>query len=157
MAAGSYVTMQAEEVTTNLVRTCGQDRLSAALQETWTNCKDFLLACDPNFDQNIESCSGFSEQLFQKKPDPENNPDTAKINSVYYNYLVDTEFEFDCSGFCEFYAKPVWNKLADGDRRCSSAIAKRVSAVSLTVGMPTAGIGMALFLVGLMLAGYDHL
>ncbi|CAD7944468.1 unnamed protein product [Amoebophrya sp. A120] len=169
---GAYVTMQAEKVSTDLVQNCGSDPLSAALQETWTSCKDFYLKCDPTFTQNMEACPGFADQQFQQPPptaaelaaeeaDAEGgetpSPGVFRVSKTYYSYLVDTEFEFDCTGFCEFYAQPIWNKLSEGEHRCASEIARRVGAVSVTVGLPTAGLGVALFLVGVMLAGYDHL
>ncbi|CAD7958324.1 unnamed protein product [Amoebophrya sp. A25] len=82
---------------------------------------------------------------------------TAAVNKVYYDYLSDSEYEFECAGFCELYADPIWNKMGDGKQRCATGIAKRIRPVSFTVGLPTCSVGGFLLLVGVMLAGYDHL
>jgi len=63
----------------------------------------------------------------------------------------------DCVGFCEYYARPLFNKNADESSRCASQIGRRVETVAASVGFPTLVLGGLLFAFGLSLCLYDHL
>lgn len=146
MLAGGVVMVEADTVSGNLIRRCGNDPLSAKLQSTWTGVKDFITKCDPTFVKSVESCPDFLAQGFR-------SPDEL----IYYAYLVEVEWEFECAGFCEFYARPLFNRNAETGTRCSSALGREIENVIITVGLPTFVVGAALLTVGLCLAGYDHL
>ena len=81
VGAGSYVMVEAEKVSERLIYKCGRDKRSSNLQETWAFIRDFLMACDPNFVQNVESCPGFATQAFTKAGD-----------GAYFDYLEVIEY-----------------------------------------------------------------
>jgi len=67
--AGFMVTTEAVVVGENLVRNCGEDPLSHALQRQWTAAKEFYERCDKDFMRPIEHCKGFDSAAFIQDED----------------------------------------------------------------------------------------
>ena len=161
-----FSAIRASEKLTSL---CGSDLKTAALQDTWTAVRDFYTSCDATMSRSVEACPNFSAQPF-----------VTREGGKLLSYLKESEWGLGCSGFCEWYAKPLFNTglqeasesqssgLQDNGeapdvqelhigKRCSSEIGKKVGSVGRTVGAPVFGMGIALISVGLVLAGYDNL
>jgi len=142
LGAGLYVVTLAEGTATELTSKCGQTPLTAKLDSEWGRLNAFYEACDPKRQLMITQCPGYSETF---------------PNRVYVNYLESLEYEFDCVGFCQFWAKPIFSSEAELGKRCASTLGKHVGAVSVMVGFPTAIQGAAMITIGLCLSGYQHL
>jgi len=142
LGAGMYVMMIAEQKAVELIHHCGTDPMARKLENEWQNLNMFYSSCDPTRKVDITQCGGFSE---------------AFPNRVFTNYLEQIEYEFGCVGFCEFWAKPLFNHEADLAVRCASALGEHVGAIAVTVGTPTAIMGASLVYIGVLLSGYDHL
>lgn len=142
LGAGLYVVTIAEQAANELIAECGQTTLTAKLDGEWARLNAFYDACDPTRKKEITQCPGFSETF---------------PNRVYINYLEQLEYEFQCVGFCQFWAKPIFSEDAELGKRCASTLGKHVGAVSAMVGFPTAIQGAAMILIGICLSGYEHL
>jgi len=142
LGAGLYVMMLAEGARTELTSKCGESAMTAKLDSQWAQLNAFYEACDPKREKEITQCPGFS---------------AAFPNRVYVNYLESLEYEFECVGFCQFWAKPIFSDDAQLGTRCASELGKHVGAVSGMIGMPTAVQGAIMITIGLCLSGYEHL
>lgn len=142
VGAGMYVIMISEGKAAELIHHCGTDPMARKLENEWQNLNVFYSNCDPRRKVDITQCPGFSE---------------AFPNRVFTNYLEQIEYEFSCVGFCEFWAKPLFNHQADLATRCASALGNHVGALAVTIGTPTAAMGGVFIFIGVLLSGYDHL
>lgn len=142
LGGGLYVTMIAEAKSTELIHNCGTDPMARKIENEWQNLNAFYNNCDPKRKKLITQCPGFSEAFPEK---------------VFVNYIESVEYEFSCVGFCEFWAKPLFNTQSDLAIRCASALGEHVGGIAATVGMPTAITGSSLVYIGVLLMGYDHL
>jgi hypothetical protein len=142
LGMGLYVAMIATESSAELTEQCGKTPLTAKVEGEWQRLNKFYEECDPKRKKVVTQCPGFSKEF---------------PNRVFVNYLESLEYEYDCVGFCKFWAKPIFNEGAEMGNRCASAIGEHVGTIEFTVGTPTAMVGAGLLYIGLMLAGYDHL
>merc|ERR1719456_1321063 len=102
---------------------CGDDPVTRKLENEWTKLNTFYDDCDIKRKKAVTRCPGFSENF----PNP-----------VFVNYLESLELDFECSGFCKFWAKPIFTEASDSvGNRCSSALGHHVRQISATVGLPT--------------------
>lgn len=142
LGAGLYVTMIASSTSAELTQECGKTPLTAKVEGEWQRLNKFYEDCDPQRKKVVTQCSGFSKEF---------------PNRVFINYLEELEYEFDCVGFCKFWAKPIFNSGSELGNRCASAIGEHVASIEFMVGTPTSVVGAGLLYIGLLLAGYDHL
>lgn len=142
VGAGLFATTIAETKSAELIQNCGSSALARRLDAEWRKLNAFYVRCDPTRKKDIVTCGGFSK---------------AFPNRVFVNYLESLEYEFDCVGFCKFWAQPIFNLDADLAIRCASALGEHVGAVAWTVGTPTAILGASLIYIGVILANYDHI
>jgi hypothetical protein len=140
---GFYVTVEVLTIGERLIRRCGEDPLSKELDTLWTRLDKFYEACDPRRQKPITSCKGYGP--------------TFKADDEFLTYLEDVELQFGCTGFCEFWAKPVFDKHSDPALRCATSLGQHLRTLSVTVGMPIIVIGGAILTVGICMGGYDHL
>lgn len=142
LAGGAYVTMIAEKKAAELTSHCGETPLTRKLETQWLQLNRFYESCDPKRQIAVTQCPGMTRQF---------------PNMAFINYLEQLEYEFDCVGFCQFWSKPIFNQDAELGKRCASALGTHVGAVAGFVGMPTAGLGLAMISIGICLSGYEHL
>lgn len=145
LAAGAFVWVQCRQVARNLSYHCGQDKLSAAVQEEWLSLVHFYQACMkiPGIRVDfIVQCPNF-EQEFSANPLAE--------------YIEDMEFEYSCMGFCEHWPRALFNMDSVHDYRCATAIANMARSVSLMAAVPIIFVGGVLLTVGTLLSHYDHI
>eukprot|EP00747_Dinoflagellata_sp_TGD_P164194 gnl/TRDRNA2_/TRDRNA2_183769_c0_seq1.p1 gnl/TRDRNA2_/TRDRNA2_183769_c0~~gnl/TRDRNA2_/TRDRNA2_183769_c0_seq1.p1 ORF type:complete len:255 (+),score=50.21 gnl/TRDRNA2_/TRDRNA2_183769_c0_seq1:244-1008(+) len=145
MGAGGYVHMQTGGVAGDLIDECGTTPMTAKMEAEWAKVTKFYERCmamlgrQPDF---IQQCPGFS---------------MAFPNRVLIDYMEEVELDFACAGFCQFWARPLFNMDADRGLRCSTALGNHVTAQGSAVAVPTMGIGLGIVGLGVCLAGYDNL
>mmetsp|Transcript_114979 Transcript_114979/g.199357 ORF Transcript_114979/g.199357 Transcript_114979/m.199357 type:complete len:258 (-) Transcript_114979:114-887(-) len=144
LGVGLYVQILAYNVAEDLIHRCGASTLSAQLESEWQRLNAFYQQCYVMQGklELIEQCPGFAE---------------AFPNRVFANYIEDIEYDYNCVGFCQFWAQPLFNMDADRNRRCATEIGEEMEWIGNTVGMPTMLVGLMVVLVGACLALYDHL
>lgn len=142
LAAGGFVFVQAEAKAAELIDACGSTPLPRKIELEWQKLNRFYQECSPERKVDIVQCPGFSKQF---------------PNRVFVDYIESLEYEFNCVGFCKFWAKPLFNQNADLATRCATSIGEHVGSIAWSVGAPTAAIGVALVTIGSLLSGYDHL
>lgn len=142
IGAGAYVYSHTEQKRSELLHTCGETPMTARLDSEWKKLNTFYSACSPDRSKPIVACPGFTDEF---------------PNRVFVNYLESLEIEFECTGFCRFWAKPIFNEQAEPGLRCATALAHHIEPVAMSVGMMTMLQGAILLTIGLMLADYDHL
>jgi len=142
LGAGFYVHTLTEQKRQELLHYCGETPMTARLDREWTKLNSFYGECDPARKKPITTCPGYTEEF---------------PNRVFVNYLESLEIEFQCTGFCRFWAKPIFEPTAEQGLRCATALATHIEPVAFSVGFMTAVQGACLLVIGLMLADYDHL
>jgi hypothetical protein len=142
VGAGSYVFMITDLRATELTHHCGEKLMTRRLESEWASLNSFYGDCDPKRENAVDQCEGFED----------NFPD-----QTFANYLEALELEFGCTGFCRFWAKPLFNQASESAQRCASSVAEHIYSTAYTVGAATMGLGATLILVGVCLGRYDHL
>jgi len=142
LGAGFYVTMIAEKKAEELIHHCPTDPMARKIEAEWQRLNAFYTGCDPKRNVAITQCPGFTETF---------------PNRVFVNYIESIEYEFSCVGFCQFWAKPLFNSDSDLAIRCASALGEHVGEIAATIGFPTTCMGAALISIGVILSGYEHL
>mmetsp|Transcript_23423 Transcript_23423/g.52880 ORF Transcript_23423/g.52880 Transcript_23423/m.52880 type:complete len:200 (+) Transcript_23423:543-1142(+) len=144
IGGGGFVLHQAGEVTSNLVQHCGQDPQTAAMEDEWQNLDEFYDKCAPKRNKPITRCSGYSGRIKDK---------------AIAEYLEDIEEEFECAGFCKFWAKPLYQEQTEIEpgARCASELGFHVAAAGHNIGFPIVLVGLCYLCVGLLFATYDSL
>jgi hypothetical protein len=143
LAIGFYVFVEVITVSNRLLKKCGDDPLSKELDDLWTRLDKFYEACDPQRRKTITSCKGYGK--------------TFKNDDEFLTYLEDVELQFGCTGFCEFWAKPLFDKHSDSALRCATSLGQHLETLAVTVGVPVIVFGGAFLTVGICMGGYDHL
>jgi hypothetical protein len=143
LGIGFYVLLEVLKVSNRLVRKCGEDPLSKELDDLWTRLDKFYEKCDPRRTKPITSCKGFGQKF--------------KNDEEFLTYLEDVELQFGCTGFCEFWAKPMFDKHSDPALRCATSLGQQLGSLAVTVGMPVIIFGGVLLTVGICMGGYEHL
>lgn len=140
--AGTITRKVAEDLTHN----CGQTPMTQRVEQEWTRLNQFADMCGaakggrrPEF---IGKCPGYG---------------AAFPSRVYPNYIEDLEYDLDCTGFCRFWARPIFNMDADRGQRCATVLAARVEEAGAISASYSVVLGIVLVVVGACLAGYDHL
>lgn len=144
IGSGAYVFYLAHTVSSELIFNCGATPLTAHIQKEWQALADFYDKCAERLGERppfIQQCPGF----------------TASFDQVYVEYIEDMEIDYDCQGFCNFWAQAFFNKDSEPGRRCASVIGEDVHHVGMAVGLPIMGVGGMMIVLGGCLAGYDHL
>jgi len=142
MGAGAYVWMITDMRATELIHHCGEKPMTSRLESEWSKLNSFYGECDPKRLKGVNQCPGFEDSF----------PDQTLAN-----YLEALELEFGCTGFCRFWAKPLFNKASESAHRCASSVAEHIYTTAYSVGAATMGLGSALILIGVCLGRYDHL
>lgn len=145
IGSGYYVHIHTTRVAEELLDHCGQTPMTKRIETEWGKLNAFAQKCEERtgeWPEYLSKCRGFGE---------------AFTNRVYVNYIEDLEYDFDCTGFCRFWAKPIFNFEAERGLRCATALGKEVIVAGEAVALPTILLGVGLVVVGTCLAGYDHL
>lgn len=145
VGGGIWVAMATDSAADDLMRHCGETPMTQKIEGEWARLNVFAQQCAkkqkqwPDF---ITKCPGFSK---------------AFPNRVYANYIEDLEYDFDCTGFCRFWAKPLFNIEAERGKRCASELAHKITLSGNAVSGPTILLGIGLIVAGSCFAAYDHL
>lgn len=143
MLGGGFAVFTEAEVKSNeIINHCGETEQTRMLEQEWERANAFHAECDASRRMEVTQCPGFRDEF----------PD-----DVFIDYLYQLEFEFMCTGFCKFDAKPLFNRDALPGVRCATMIGNHVASIAGTVGTPTILLGAALSTVGVLLSQYDHL
>lgn len=144
LSQGIWVMILSYNVSTDLIHNCGASTLTAQLESEWQRLNAFYQSCTVTQGKSmmIEQCPGFAQ---------------AFPNRVFANYLEDIEYDYNCVGFCQFWAQPLFNMEADRHIRCSTAIGEEMEFIGKMVGFPTLAVGALTVTTGVCLALYDHL
>jgi hypothetical protein len=144
MSAGLWVFLEARRVSEDLIDECGSTTLTARIEAEWQRLSAFYQTCQVTAGKMIyiQECPGFA-QVFP--------------NRVYVNYIEDVEIDYNCVGFCQFWAQPIFNMDSDRGLRCATALGLEMKSVGNIIGLPTACIGAIIVTWGICLAMYDHL
>jgi len=142
VGCGVHVTRVSYEVSYDLIYACGSSSMTEQVQTEWKRLSDFQAVCAReqgirNID--IRDCPGFAQVL-------------VAPHLTYVRYIQEMENEFGCSGFCHFWATPLFNQGAAPGMRCASAVGEQMGRVGKMVGYPTAVIGVLVMAVGVLLA-----
>lgn len=142
--AGLWVLIEAGRVSEDLIHQCGSTTLTARIEAEWQRLSQFYSACQVAAGKMIyiQECPGFAATF---------------PNRVYVNYIEDVEIDYNCVGFCQFWAQPVFNLDADRGLRCATALGEEMKSVGNMIGLPTLLIGAIIVTWGICLALYDHL
>jgi len=135
-------------VSESLIYHCGEPgTISQRMEEEWRRLDGFRTACAGALGkgQALEACPGLAEML-------------AAPHGVYAGYLQAVELDFRCSGFCHFWASPLFNvELVEAGRRCASSLGSEVARSGHLVSLSVGGVGVVWALLGVSLALYDNL
>jgi len=144
IGAGAWVFIEASRVEDDLVHQCGSTTLTARIEAEWQRLSQFYAACQAEAGRliYIQECPGYA---------------TTFPNRVYVNYIEDVEIDYNCVGFCQFWAQPIFNLDADRGLRCATALGEEMAGVGNRVGYPTMIIGLVIATWGVCLYLYDHL
>jgi len=144
LTAGSWVLLEASRVSNDLIHNCGSTPLTARIEGEWQRLSAFYSACQVNAGKTIfiQECPYFTATF---------------PNRVYVNYIEDVEIDFNCVGFCQFWAQPIFNLDSDRGLRCANALGDKMQSVGDYTGIPTVAMGITLGLWGMCLLVYDHL
>lgn len=145
IAAGFYVQHTSTEVSRDLIEGCGSTPMTARLEAEHARLTTFMEHCQRTRRTHIDFialCPGFED---------------AFPNRVFVNYLEELETDFQCVGFCKFWAQPLFNPDAERGLRCASALGNDLKQAGAVSGFPTTMIGLSLCVLGILLYGYDHL
>jgi len=148
IAGGVHVVMAAHNVSTSLVYHCGTAGATSERMETeWRRLDDFHRTCMSQSGLRgvkVHQCPGYVEMLTSPHDD-------------YVTYLQAVETDFSCSGFCRFWAHPLFTANSEAGRRCASAVGEEVVSTGYLIGLPSMASGAILVGLGGCLVGYDHL
>jgi len=145
VGAGVYVQVISNEASGDLMHRCGQTPMTARVELEWTKLNQFAQKCaerQKEWPEFITKCPGYAKTF---------------PNRVYPNYIEDLEYDFECTGFCRFWAKPLFNIEADRGTRCATALADKIAVSGEACSFPTIFLGIVLMATGACLAGYDNL
>lgn len=144
VAGGLSVMVLSGHVSEDLINGCGESTLTARIESEWQRLNSFYTECRRTEGKvmRIEECPNFG---------------TAFPNLVYVHYIEDIEMDYQCTGFCQFWSKPLFNLEADHSVRCATALGEEMRSVGYLVGLPTLIQGSVLVSVGCCLFMYDHL
>jgi hypothetical protein len=144
-----YVFIKAWTVHNELVHTCGESRMTSAIQSEWQRLADFQKSC-------AEVMGRAESDIFVQEC-----PDFQEVNEgghkEYVEYIEDMEYDYGCQGFCEFFSRPLFNEDANTGERCADAIGEDVLEVGLWCSIPTLISGFLTLGIGQVLWRYDHL
>lgn len=150
LGASIYITVLAEGTAQDLVHECGSTPLTSRVEHEWQRLDKFYGACDPKRKMAVTACPGFEDEFPGKQ-------------KVLVSYLETLEKDFECVGFCQFWAKPIFMGDAASPQdpldapRCASALGMHLHYTAHFVGGPISALGIVLLLVGFCLAGYNGL
>lgn len=145
IGAGYYVQNTANVASRELIEGCGSTPMTARLEAEHARLTTFMQNCQRSRRRHVDFialCPGF-ERAFP--------------NRVFVNYLEELEDDYQCVGFCKFWAQPLFNPDAERGLRCASALGHDLKQAGAVAGFPTTMIGISLIALGILLAGYDHL
>lgn len=144
---GVRVLQLSHAASTDLVYHCGSgNSLSQRMESEWLRLSQFQKSCVAELGRlpRVELCPGFPKML-------------AAPHAIFAGYVQELEMDFGCSGFCRFWATPLFNFNAEAGKRCASAVGEHMVSVGSLVALPTLVSGVGLAMLGLLLVNYDHL
>lgn len=146
--AGVYIFQASQDASSNLVYHCGDaGTMTQAIEKEWFRLLQFQRNCAEVLGQRLQlqACPGFAEAI-------------AAPHTVFAGYMQELETDFGCSGFCRFWASPLFNlHSADTGQRCASALGERMFSVGTFAGLPMLASGVLLEVLGALMVGYDHI
>jgi len=142
LVVGMYVGAVAEQKAKEIEDECGSVGPSVALEQQWQKVDSFYNACDVQRKRPVTACANYGLVF----------PDR-----IYLEYLEQLEYDFECTGMCKFWARPVFNQASKESMRCATEISRHIREVEMMVASPTAFLGLGLITIGVCLSGYDHL
>mmetsp|Transcript_76866 Transcript_76866/g.212943 ORF Transcript_76866/g.212943 Transcript_76866/m.212943 type:complete len:182 (+) Transcript_76866:511-1056(+) len=78
--------------------------------------------------------------------------------SEHAAYLQQLEDDFRCTGFCRFWAPPLFVAgRAEAGKRCASALGAEVQRVGHLIAWPVVASGAVVIFLGAVLGAYEHL
>lgn len=146
MLAGLYVVQLGLLVSHDLISSCGSAALTQQVEAEWDRLSTFREACAEQQGEKeiyVQQCAGFDQM--QQPP-----------HAIFVDYIEELEEEYDCQGFCRFWARPLFAG-EEGGRRCASVLGEEMHNLAYMVGFPVAAVGILAAGLGAMLAHYDHL
>jgi len=145
MGFGAYVMKVSRDTSEDLIHSCGSTPMTMRLEQEWNKLETFFEMCK----RHLRRAPDYVQQCpFYGRTFP---------NRVFANYLEDLESDFNCVGFCKFWAKPLFNPDSDRGVRCASALGEELVQAGNIVGFPTFCTGLVLAVVGICLRGYENL
>lgn len=142
---GSYVLKVSEDTAQELIHSCGSTPMTMRLEQEWGKLEHFFSVCARHMrrvPEYVQQCPYYGRTF----------PDR-----VFANYLEDLEADFNCVGFCKFWAKPLFNPDADRGVRCATALGDHLVEAGMFVGVPPIIVGCIFVILGICLRGYDNL
>lgn len=143
---GVHVFQSSRGTSGDLVYHCGSSgTMTQRLEAEWLRLLQFHEGCVAERGRvSMQQCPGFADML-------------VAPHATFAGYMQEMEMDLGCSGFCHFWAAPLFNFNAAAGTRCASALGERMGRVGLLVGLPMLLSGVALEVLGAVLVGYDHL
>jgi len=149
VAGGLHVMTAAHNVSLGLTYHCGTPgAMSERMESEWRRLDAFRRTClfqsGSHSITRVQQCPGYVGMLVAPHDD-------------FVTYLEAVETDFGCSGFCRFWAQPLFAVETEAGQRCASAVGQEVVNSGYLVGLPTIASGAVLLGLGGCLACYDHL
>lgn len=147
--AGVFVLLDVHKLMGDLDDSCGQSKLTRAIQLEWQRLSEFHHKCEVAQKKHlfVDECPGFQK--------------TRKGHEFFVDYIEQMEEEYSCRGFCKAAPRPLFLKRNDyfqgADARCASSISEEMKRLAIIVCVPTMCSGVFIFIVGQCLLHYDHL
>jgi len=144
MILGIYIMAFADHVAENLIYECGTTTMTSELEREWRRLTVFHQECRARTHEElyVTACQGFNA-IF--------------TDVVMIDYIEDVEMDFNCVGFCQFWAEPLFNDIEDHSSRCASALGYKMEEVGFMVSLPTFSSGFLIAFFGCFFANYEHL
>lgn len=143
LASGIWAIDQSTEASSMLIQRCGEDPKTDAVEQQWKALDALYSDCSPKRNKRIQQCPAFRKYA----------------GKTLVDYIEDFEIEFECVGFCKFWAKPLFQEEDEAQLalRCASAIGAHVSGIGTMVGVPNVLMGIGYLGIGIFAFLYNGL
>jgi len=155
MGAGAFMHYESSNVSEELIHDCGETPLTSTVETEWQDLWNFYQKCQAQtgYVEIITACPGYGTKF----PDKDTAGAQNHLEHEYVDYLESVEIDFECVGFCNFLAKPLFNMDSDRELRCATAIGERIQSIGKLIAWPTMATGLFVCCLGACLAAYEHL
>mmetsp|Transcript_58234 Transcript_58234/g.155613 ORF Transcript_58234/g.155613 Transcript_58234/m.155613 type:complete len:338 (-) Transcript_58234:73-1086(-) len=143
LVSGIWAINEATDASAMLIQKCGDDPQTHAVEKQWRVLDALYTDCSPKRTKRIQQCAAFRKWS----------------GKTLVDYIEDFELEFECVGFCKFWAKPLFQDEdeANLNLRCASAIGSHVATIGSMVGVPNVLMGVGYLGIGLFAFMYNGL